>query len=58
MKLADAPKHIAIKNALVGSKGISRFIFIKYCANKIDKGESIIATAAFDIKAEVIKVTK
>ena len=53
MKLAEAPKQIAIKKALVGSIGISRFISTKYCAKIIDKGERIIATAALETKAEV-----
>ena len=55
MKLADAPKQIAIKNAFVGS--IEK-LTAKYCPRIKASGDKIIATAALDINADVKKVTK
>ena len=55
IKLAEAPKHMAIKNARVGS--IAK-LAKKYWPRIIARGDKIIATAAFDTNADVINVIK
>ena len=57
IKLAEAPKQTAIRNALVGSITSTDEILIKWLAKSIAKGVRIIATAAFEINAEIINVT-
>jgi len=58
MKLVDAPKQIAIKNAFVGSTNNVVSSVIKWSPKLIASGDKIIATAALEIKADVIKVKK
>ena len=58
IKLAEAPKHIDIRKALVGSRAISGLVIWKWFDSNIARGDRIIATAAFDMNADVIKVIK